>query len=107
MPALHAMKKHFKENHFTLQDDALSHTSKNTWCKAHFSKLLNKGMWPPLLLDLNALKFSVWFMLETKTCAMRHKTVKGLKTSLKKAWNKILREAACLSYLIIQNENTV
>ena len=61
-PAHVEMKKHFKDDPFTFQQDgAPSHTANNTqdWCESHFPAFWTKELWPPLLFDLKHLDFCV------------------------------------------------
>ena len=56
------MKKHFKDDPFTFQQDgAPSHTANKTqdWCESHFPAFWRKELWPPSLPDLNHLDFCV------------------------------------------------
>lgn len=94
-PALCEMKKHFKNETFTFQQDgAPSHTSNRTqeWCRANFPKFWSKDLWPPSSPDLNPMDFSVWSMLESEACRSPHDTVGSLKASLVKAWARIPQE---------------
>ena len=46
-PAISEMKKHFKNDHFTFQQDGVpSHMANKTqeWCEAHFPAFWNKEM---------------------------------------------------------------
>ena len=94
-PALCEMKKHFKNDKFTFQQDgAPSHTSNRTqeWCRANFPNFWSKDLWPPSSPDLNPMDFSVWSMLESKACCSSHDMIGSLKKSLMKAWAKISQE---------------
>ncbi|KZC05885.1 hypothetical protein WN55_06674 [Dufourea novaeangliae] len=46
--------------------------------------------WPPYSPILNPMDYSIWSILEARTCAKRHKSLKALKESLRREWNKIL-----------------
>ena len=61
-PALHEMKKHFKNKEFIFQQDsAPSHTSNRSqeWCQVNFSRFWSKELWSPSSPDLNPIDFSV------------------------------------------------
>lgn len=95
VPAFEEMKKHFKDQPFTFQQDgAPSHTSRKTqdWCQRHFPRFWSKEMWPPASPDLNPMDFSVWFLLEAKVYSVAHPSVDALKTSLLSEWAKIPQE---------------
>ena len=87
IPASQAMKKHFRNENFTFQQDsAPSHTSKknSSMVQSQFSEFLEQGN-VAASPDLNPLDFNVWLILEAGACAKTHDIVKGLKVSLKKA----------------------
>jgi len=93
-PALHHMKEHFINEHFTFQQDgATSHMSNKTqtWCRDNFPRFWSKELWSPSSPDLNP----IWSMLETETCCSPHTTVEFLKVSLVKAWTRILQKKLC------------
>ena len=95
VPAHEEMKKHFKDQFFTFQQDgAPSHTSRKTqdWCQRHFSRFWSKEMWPPSSPDLNPLDFSVWSLLEVKVCSVAQPSIDALKQSLQREWAKISQE---------------
>ena len=61
-PAHVEMKKHYKDDPFTFQQDgAPSHTINKTqdWCESHFPAFCRKELWLPSLPDLNHLDFCV------------------------------------------------
>ena len=95
VPALEEMKKHFKDQPFTFQQDgAPSHTSRKTqdWCQHHFPRFWSKEMWPPSSPDLNPLDFSVWSLLEVKVCSVAHPSIHALKQLLQHELAKIFQE---------------
>ena len=49
-------------------------------------------MYPPALLGLNPMDFSVWSLLEAKVCSFAHPRIDALKTSLLSEWDKIRQE---------------
>ena len=51
--------------------------------------ILDKSIWPPYSPDLNVMDYSIWSILESKTCTKPHRNVVQLKQSLKKAWASI------------------
>ena len=66
------------------QDGATLHTANVTqnWCRDYIPNFWSKEMWPPCSLELNPMDFSVWSILESKTCKKIHHTVDDLKCSL-------------------------
>ncbi|KAF2351789.1 hypothetical protein FHG87_017456 [Trinorchestia longiramus] len=42
--------------------------------------------------ELNALEFSIWFILETRILAIPHSSLESLKVKLQKGWEAILEE---------------
>ena len=60
-PAHVEMKKHFKDDSFTFQQDsAPSHAANKTQdsCESHFPAFWRKELWPPSSPDLNNLEIS-------------------------------------------------
>lgn len=88
-------QQHFGNRSWTFQQDsAPSHKAKKTqeWCKRHFPDFITSQEWPPYSPDLNPLDYSIWSILEARTCAKRHKSLESLKQSLLAEWNKITVE---------------
>ena len=68
-PALVEIKKHFRDEVFTFQQEgAPSHTANKTqtWCEHLFPRFWRKELWPPLSPDSNPLDFCIWSILEKK-----------------------------------------
>ena len=85
-PVLVEMKKHFRDEVFTFQQDgAPLHTANKTqtWCEHHFPRFWIKELWPPLSPDLNPFDFCVWSILEKEACATAHTNTEALEKSLK------------------------
>ncbi|KAI6648412.1 hypothetical protein LOD99_8202 [Oopsacas minuta] len=80
------------------QDGALAHTanSTQTWLQHNFPGFIQKKEWPPYSPDLNPMNFAIWFILEANPCAKSHTSVKCLKRSLAREWNKIPQERKLL-----------
>ena len=91
-PALVEMKKHFRDDVFTFQQDgAPLHTANKTqtWCEHHFPRFWKKELWPPSSPDLNPLDFCILSILEKEACMTAHTNTEALKKSLKREWAKI------------------
>ena len=68
-PALIKIKKHFKNEVFTFQqDDAPLHTLKKTqsWCRENFFSFWDKKMWPPSSPDLNVTLYLLSTRITTR-----------------------------------------
>ena len=92
------MKKHFKDDFFTFQQDGVpSHTANKTqdWCESHFPAIWRKKLWPLSSPDLNPLDFCVWSILEKEDCTSTHDNTEALKKFLKQEWAKIPQETFC------------
>ncbi|UYV79497.1 hypothetical protein LAZ67_17002901 [Cordylochernes scorpioides] len=48
--------------------------------------------WPPYSPDLNPMDYSVWSILQSRTCVTRHKSLKLLKRSLRREWDRLSPE---------------
>ena len=91
-PALVEMKKHFRDEVFTFQQDgAPSHIANKTqtWCEHHSPRFWRKELWPLSSPDLNPLDFCVWSILEKEACTTAHTNNEALKKSIKREWAKI------------------
>ena len=85
-PALVEMKKHFRDEVFTFQQDgAPLHTANKTqtWCEHHFPRFWRKELWPLSSADLNPLDFCILSILEKEASATAHTNTEALKKSLK------------------------
>ena len=88
------MKKHFRDEVFTFQQDgAPSHTANKTqtWCEHHFPRFWRKELWPPSSPNLNPLRpldFYVWSILEKEVCATAHTNIEALRKSPQREWAK-------------------
>ncbi len=51
-----------------------------------------KDIGPPSSPDLNPLDFSIWGVLEDKTCKTPHPSVEALKASTVKSWRTLCKE---------------
>ena len=91
-PVLVEMKKHFRDEIFTFQQDgAPSHTANKiqTWCDHHLPRFWRKELWLPSPPDLNHLDFCIRSILEKEACTTAHTNTEALKKSLKREWAKI------------------
>ena len=94
-------KKHFQGAPWFLQQDSTpSHASKITQSCSQRKILtfISKEVWPARSPDLNPLNFSIWSIVETKTCSSPHPIVEALKAKLVKEWAAMPQEtirAAC------------
>ena len=107
IPASQAMKRHFRNENFTFQQDSVpSHTSRKTqaWCRANFLNFWSKEMWPSASPDLNSLDFNIWSILEAEACANTHGTIEGLKVSLKKAWAKYHKKSSMFQLRVSEED---
>ena len=59
-----------------------------SWLRKNIPDFIFKEEWPPSSSDLNPMDFSIWSILETKACAKSHSSVKALKKSLLREWEK-------------------
>ncbi|KIH42936.1 hypothetical protein ANCDUO_27073, partial [Ancylostoma duodenale] len=69
------------------QDEAPAHLAKSIqyFCLAN---LPDASEWPANSPELNALRFSVWVILEQKACQRKHTSVQALRKCLEKARNE-------------------
>ncbi|KZC08084.1 hypothetical protein WN55_09976 [Dufourea novaeangliae] len=58
-------------------------------CKELFSEVWDRTIWPSNSLDLNAMDYSVWSILERKLSSKEYTTVEQLNSILERAWNQI------------------
>ena len=87
--------KHFEGRHWVFQQDsAPAHRAKTTqnWLKYHFPDTIYPLEWPASSPDWNPMDFSIWSILESRTCAKPHKNLKALKNSLEREWKRIPQE---------------
>ncbi|EYC39473.1 hypothetical protein Y032_0655g1201 [Ancylostoma ceylanicum] len=85
-------QKHSGSRHFVFQQDgAPSHKAAvvQDWCRQNFPGFISFGEWPPNSPDLNPMDYSVWSVLEAKSCSKPHQTVESLKQDLQKAWDEL------------------
>ncbi|UYV75729.1 hypothetical protein LAZ67_13001158 [Cordylochernes scorpioides] len=85
-------QRHFDDVDWTLQQDfAPVHKAKLTqdWCRAHFPNFITPVEWPPYSTDLNPIDYSVLSILQASTCATRLKSLKLLKRSLHREWDRL------------------
>ena len=85
-------RQHFGNQFWAFQQDsAPSHRAKTTqeWCKAHFLNFISAEEWPPYSCDLNPMDYSLWSIVESRTCTRSHKSLETLKCSLRREWDKI------------------
>ena len=77
------------------QDGAPTHTSKvvQDWMSFNLT-FWPKDFWPPQLLDLNLLNYSVWPHIESKACKDCHNT-EELKASVNCTWTLISKDYVC------------
>ena len=95
------VKKGTGNKGITLQQDGATCQSARLvqdWCKDNFKLFWPKELWPPFSLDLNAMDFGIWFIVEQKSCAVFHSSVEVLKQKLTKSWAKIDAETVCATY---------
>jgi len=88
-------QQHFGDTQWIFQQDsAPAHKAKTTqeWCQAHFPGFITSAEWPPYSPDLNPMDYSVWSILEARACATRHKSLKSLKQSLSREWDRLSPE---------------
>lgn len=73
------------------QDSAPAHRalSVQQWCKSNFPDFISSKEWPPYSPDLNPMDYSLWSILEARTCSTPHRTVDDLKATLTREWDKI------------------
>ena len=86
------VKKVIGNKGITLQQDrATPHTARliQNWCKDNFKSFWPKELWSPFSIDLNPMGFGIWSILEQKSCAVSHSSVKVLKQKLTKSWAEI------------------
>ncbi|KAI6649596.1 Transposase [Oopsacas minuta] len=62
------------------------------WLSANIPHFITKVEWPPSSPDLNPLDFSLWSILESRTCSKSHTNIESLKTSLRREWENIPQE---------------
>ena len=75
------------------QDSAPAHRAKATQeCKADFPDVITSAEWLPYSPDLNPVDYSIWQILETRTCAKRHKNLEAPKQSLQREWDTVSAE---------------
>ena len=82
------------------QDSAPAHKARLTvqYWKKNFPDLISPMEWPPYSPDLNLLDYSVWNILETKTCVRAHNDLEALKQSLIREWAKITKDTLRENY---------
>uniref|UniRef100_A0A1I7RIM5 DDE_3 domain-containing protein n=1 Tax=Bursaphelenchus xylophilus TaxID=6326 RepID=A0A1I7RIM5_BURXY len=96
--------EHFGQRRWTFQQDsAPAHSSKSTqdWIRAHFPDFIPSKEWPPYSPDLNPLDYSIWSILEARSCSKPHDNIESLKASLIKEWKRLTAEevrAAALNF---------
>lgn len=73
------------------QDSAPAHKARivQTWLRENVPDFISTQDWPPYSPDLNPLDFSVWSILESKVSTVRHASIKSLKATLIREWNRI------------------
>ncbi|KAM8701702.1 hypothetical protein ACLKA7_004873 [Drosophila subpalustris] len=76
------------------EDSAPAHKAKMTqyWYTTHFPDFISSVKWPPYSPDLNPMDYSVWSILEARTCAKPHKSLEALKQSLLLEWDRLSPE---------------
>ncbi|GFW91682.1 DDE_3 domain-containing protein [Trichonephila clavipes] len=65
----------------TLRNSEPAHKGKKTQerCKANFPDMISSVEWSPYQPDLNRMDYSVWSVLESRTCTKPHKALGSLK----------------------------
>lgn len=76
------------------QDGAPSHRAITTqdWCEQTFVDFISKDEWPPSSPDLNPMDYAIWSILESRVCAVPHKSVESLMNALKREWDRLDQE---------------
>jgi hypothetical protein len=77
------------------QDGAPAHRSRvaQEWCEMAFGeKFISADEWPPSSCDLTPLDYSIWSILESRACAVPHKSVESLISALQREWEKLDQE---------------
>ncbi|UYV62185.1 hypothetical protein LAZ67_1008139 [Cordylochernes scorpioides] len=85
-------QQHFGDVDWTFQQDsAPAHKAKliEDWCRAHFPDFITSAEWPPYSSDLNTMDYSVLSILQARTCATCYKSLKSLKRSLHREWDRL------------------
>lgn len=88
-----AARRIFGRKKWWLQQDwAPAHGSRSTiaFCDRHFrGRYWGKDMWPSNSPDLNPLDFSIWALLMQRLGKRRYRSIKKLRSALKRAWKSI------------------
>jgi hypothetical protein len=76
------------------QDSAPAHKAKTTqnWLKTHIPDFISIDGWPSASPDLNPLDYSIWAKLESSVCSKPHTSMKALKKSLTREWDRLSME---------------
>ena len=99
----------FGEHYVFIQDGAPAHTSNFTqmWCKEHFSRFLDKNMWPPSSPDINPMDFAIWSILESDVSKISYSSIAcSSKESSCHSWSNLDEETlqhsvtSCLKAMI-------
>ena len=84
-----------KDGPWTFQQDSQLRHIELKVLNLGFLKILtisSHSEWPPYSPDLNPLDYSIWGILTPKVCASSHKSVKSLKSAIRREWNQISSE---------------
>ncbi|KIH65309.1 hypothetical protein ANCDUO_04370 [Ancylostoma duodenale] len=70
------------------QDSAPAHKANvlQEWCHRELLDFIAGETWLSSSLDLNPPDFSVWSVVESKACSIRHQNLNKVKAVLTKAW---------------------
>jgi len=73
------------------QDSTPAHKAKEVqdWWKANFPGFISAQKLPPYSPYPNPMNYSFWSILESRTCAMPHKSLESLRHSLPREWDLI------------------
>ncbi|RCN51257.1 hypothetical protein ANCCAN_02618 [Ancylostoma caninum] len=83
---------HFGSRQWCFQQDSAPAHKANVvqeWCRREIPDFIACGDWPSNSPNLNPLDFSVWSVVESKACSIRHQNLEELKAALTKAWQEM------------------